>query len=143
MSRYRNRGRDIVVELVQTLLTSQLQLLPEQSECLIRCIVAGNNQLLAEVHTLEEREHQIPSELPLSLPPNLSLQAKKAKGNTRKRALTGVEVSEHQDRMMTRVQARARVAEAAVSSYRRTCRQNATAILEGCSQEENTTHECN
>ena len=70
-------------------------------------MVDNNNQILAEVHALKARDQQLPAELPPPLPPNLSLQAKKQKGNTRKRALTGAEVSEHQQKAMTRAQTRA------------------------------------
>jgi hypothetical protein len=73
---YRNRGKDTAMESVHNLLGSQSQLLPEQSERLMRQMVADTNQLPAEAHALEEMEHQIPSQLPPSLPPDLSLQAK-------------------------------------------------------------------
>jgi hypothetical protein len=43
----------------------------------------------------------IPAELPPPLPSNLSLQAKKQKGSTRKGALTGAEVSDCQQKAMT------------------------------------------
>ena len=93
---FKDRGTDIVMESVHYLLQHQSQLLPEQSERLMRQMVDNNNQILAEVHALKARDQQLPAELPPPLPPNLSLQAKKQKGNTRKRALTGAEVSEHQ-----------------------------------------------
>ncbi|KAI9771596.1 MAG: hypothetical protein M1840_001811 [Geoglossum simile] len=64
---------------VQELLDQQAQLLPEQSEHLIRQLVDHNRQL-----------------------------AKKQKGSTRKRALTGAEVSERQQKAMTRAQTRAK-----------------------------------
>jgi hypothetical protein len=39
---YRNRGQDIIVALIQQLFNQQTQLLPEQSECLIRQVVNHN-----------------------------------------------------------------------------------------------------
>jgi hypothetical protein len=133
-----NRGMDIVMESVQHLLEHQSQLLPEQSERLMRRMVNNNNQILAEVHALKDRDEQIPAELPPPLPSNLSLQLKKQKGNTRKRALTGAEVSERQQKAMTRAQTRAKVIreaqhaqkETAVMSRRCTRSQKAIDILE-------------
>ena len=81
---YRNRGKDIIIESVQNLLDQQSQLLPEQSERLMRRMVDSNNQILAEVHALQAKKQQVPPELPPPLPPNLSLQARKQKGSTRK-----------------------------------------------------------
>ena len=72
-----------------------------------------NKQLLAEAHAMKARDQGLPTELPSLLPPNLSLQAKKKKGSTRKRALTGAEASERQQKAMTRAQKRARVAQEA------------------------------
>ncbi|KAI9762576.1 MAG: hypothetical protein M1840_001202 [Geoglossum simile] len=102
--------KDIVMKSVQHLLKHQSQLLPEQSEHLMRRMVNNNNQILAEIHVLKARDEEIPSELPPPLPSNLSLQARKQKGSTRKRALTGAEASEHQQKAMTRAQTRARAA---------------------------------
>src|SRR5262245_31613141 len=74
-------------------------------------MIASNNQILAEVQVLQARNQQVPPELPLPLPPNLSLQAGKQKGSTRKQALTGVEVSECWQKAMTRAQTRAQAIE--------------------------------
>ncbi|KAI9768539.1 MAG: hypothetical protein M1839_004006, partial [Geoglossum umbratile] len=104
---YRNRGRDIIMESVQHVLDQQSLLSSEQSEQVMRRMVASNNQILTEVQALQAGDQQVPSELPPPLLPNLSLQARKQKGSTRKRALTGAEVSERQQKAMTRAQTRA------------------------------------
>ncbi|KAI9856973.1 MAG: hypothetical protein M1813_008689 [Trichoglossum hirsutum] len=104
---YRNRGRDIVMESVQYVLNQQSLLSSKQSEQVMRRMVASNNQILTEVQALQVRDQQVPPELPSPLPPNLSLQARKQKGSTRKRALTGAEASERQQKAMTRAQTRA------------------------------------
>ena len=104
---YRNRGRDIIMESVQHVLDQQSLLSPEQSEQVMRRMVASNNQILTEVQALQVRDQQVPPELPPPLPPNLSLQGRKQKGSTRKRALTGAEVSERQQKAMSRAQTRA------------------------------------
>ncbi|KAI9760044.1 MAG: hypothetical protein M1840_002745 [Geoglossum simile] len=135
---FRNRGKDIVMESVQHLLKHQSQLLPEQSEHLMRRMVNNNNQILAEIHALKARDEEIPSELPPPLPSNLSLQARKQKGSTRKRALTGAEASERQQKAMTRAQTRARAARevqstqegVAVTFKRRTRSQKDADLLE-------------
>ena len=57
-------------------------------------MVASNKQLLVEVHALQARDQAASPELLLPLPPNLSLQVKKKKGNTRKQDLTGAEALE-------------------------------------------------
>jgi hypothetical protein len=85
---FRDRGQDIVMESISHLLEQQSQLLPEQSEHLMRRMVDNNKQLLAEAHMLRVSNREIPPELPPPLPSNLSLQMKKKKGSTRKRALT-------------------------------------------------------
>ena len=95
VSGFSDRGTNIAMESVHHLLQHQSQLLPEQSERLMRQMVDNNTQILTEAHALRAGNQQLPAELPPSLPPNLSLQAKKQKGNTRKRALTDAEVSEH------------------------------------------------
>jgi hypothetical protein len=92
-------------------------------------MVNNNNQILAEVHALKDRDEQIPVELPPFLLSNLSLQLKKQKGNTRKRVLTSAEVSERQQKAITRAQTRAKMIceaqhaqkETAVMSRRHTC----------------------
>ncbi|KAI9766566.1 MAG: hypothetical protein M1839_004876 [Geoglossum umbratile] len=96
---FRDRGQDIVMESISHLLEQQSQLLPEQSERLMR-------------------DQEIPPELPPPLPSNLSLQMKKKKGSTRKRALTGAEASERQQKALTRAQKRARVAQEAQNAKR-------------------------
>ena len=58
-------------------------------------------------------DQDVPAELPPPLPSNLSLQAKKQKGSTRKQALTGAEVSEHQQKAMTRARARVKAIQGA------------------------------
>ena len=116
---YRNRGTDIVMESIQHLLDQQSQLLPEQSERLMRQVVDSNNQILAEVHALKTRNQQSPPMLPPPLPPTLSLQARKQKGSTRKRALTGAEASERAQKAMTRAQTRAKVVQAAESAQKK------------------------
>src|SRR4051794_7637454 len=88
---YRRRGKDILMESFENLLEQQSGLSSEQSEHLMRKMVKSNNQLLAEVQALKAQNQQVPPELPPPLPPNLSLQMKKQKGSTRKRALTGAE----------------------------------------------------
>jgi hypothetical protein len=105
---YRDRGQDIIMASVQHLLDQQVQLLPEQSERLMRQVVDHNKQLVAQAHAMRVMDQDVPAELPSALPSNLSLQAKKQKGNTRKRALTGAEVSERQQKAMTRAQTRAK-----------------------------------
>ena len=104
---YRNRGKDIIMESVQRVLDQQPLLSSEQSEQVMRRMVASNNQILTEVQALQVRDQQVPPELPPPLLPSLSLQARKQKGSTRKRALTGAEVSERQQKAMTRAQTRA------------------------------------
>jgi hypothetical protein len=59
------------------------------------------------------------------------LQAKKKKENTNRRALTGAEVSEHQEKVRTRAQTRAQVAQKAAAKQRHMRFQNAADILEG------------
>ena len=95
------------MESVQHVLDQQSLLSPEQAEQIMRRMVASNNHILTEVQALQVRDQQAPPELPPPLPPNLSLQARKQKGSTRKRALTGAEVSERQQKAMTRAQTRA------------------------------------
>src|SRR5579862_2300515 len=107
----RNRGQVIVLGSVAELLQQQSQLLPEQSEHLMRQMVSNNEQLLAKVHAMRAIGQALPIQLPSPLLPNLSLQVKKKKGSTRKHTLTGTEISEHQQVALTRAQKRARVAQ--------------------------------
>ena len=74
----------------------------------MRQLIDHNRQLVSEAHTIRAMDQDIPAELPPPLPSNLSLQAKKQKKSTRKQALTGAEVSERQQKAMTRAQARAK-----------------------------------
>jgi hypothetical protein len=99
---YRNREKVILMESISHILDQWSQLSAEQSEEVIKQIVASNNQILNEVQVLQEENRELPLELPLPLPPNLSLKAWKQKGSTRKWALTGAEASEHQQKAMTR-----------------------------------------
>ena len=94
---------------VQNLFDQQAQLLPEQSEHLMRQLVDHNRQLVSEAHAMRAIDQDIPAKLPPFLPSNLSLQAKKQKGSTRKRAITSAEVSKHQQKAMTRAQIRAKI----------------------------------
>ncbi|KAI9762600.1 MAG: hypothetical protein M1840_001193 [Geoglossum simile] len=129
----RNRGQDIVLGSVAELLEQQSQLLPEQSECLMKQMVSNNEQLLAEAHAMRAIDQALPVQLPPPLPPNLSLQVKKKKGSTRKRALTGAEISERQQVALTWAQKRARVAQESQQPpsppKRRTQAQRAAAML--------------
>jgi hypothetical protein len=76
-------------------------------------VVDHNKQLVAEAHAIRAMDQDVPAELPPSLSSNLSLQMKKQKGSTRKRALTGAEVSECRQKAMTRAQTKARVVQEA------------------------------
>ncbi|KAI9767863.1 MAG: hypothetical protein M1840_005356 [Geoglossum simile] len=129
----RNRDQDIILESVAELLEQQSQLLPEQSERLMRQMVSNNEQLLAEAHTMKAIDQALPAQLPPPLPPNLSLQVRKKKGSTKKRALTGAEISERQQGALTRAQKRARVIQEnqrpPSPPKRRTRAQRAAAIL--------------
>jgi hypothetical protein len=64
--RYRNRGKDIVIESVHNLLDQLSQLLPELSEKLMKQIVAINNEILAEVRALQAKDQQVPPDWPLT-----------------------------------------------------------------------------
>jgi hypothetical protein len=68
----------------------------------MRQLVDHNRQLVSEAHAMRAIDQDIPVELPLLLPPNLSLQAKKQKRSTRKQALTGAEVSECWQKAITK-----------------------------------------
>ncbi|KAI9761359.1 MAG: hypothetical protein M1840_001955 [Geoglossum simile] len=68
---------------------------------------------MTKAHALKVRDREIPTNLPSRLSPNLSLQLKKKKGSTRKRALTGAEAFDHQQSVLTRTQKRARLAQEA------------------------------
>jgi hypothetical protein len=79
----------------------------------MRQMVSNNGQLLAEACTSQARGQGLLAELPPPLPPSLNLQKKKKKGSTRKRALTGAEASECQQKALTRAQKRAKAAQEA------------------------------
>ena len=88
---------------------------------------------------MQAKKQQAPPELPPPLPPNLSLQARKQKGSTRKQALTGAEASERQQKALTRAQTRARAVQVAqdsqekkvvTSSRRKTRSQKAAELIE-------------
>ncbi|KAI9763714.1 MAG: hypothetical protein M1839_006319 [Geoglossum umbratile] len=101
---YRRRGKDILMESFENLLEQQSGLSSEQSEHLMRKMVKSNNQLLAEM--------------------------KKQKGSTRKRALTGAEASDRQQKAMTRAQTRAKAAQIATAPRKmQTRNQKAAALL--------------
>ena len=91
----RNRDQDIVLGSVAKLLKQQSQLLPKQSERLMRQMVSNNKQLLVEAHAMKVIDQTLPIQLPLPLLSNLSLQVKKKKGSIRKCTLTGTEILEH------------------------------------------------
>jgi hypothetical protein len=100
----------------------------------MRQMVDNNKQLLAEAYALKARDREIPAKLLPPLPSNLSLQLKKKKGSTRKRALTGAEASERRQKAMTRAQKRAQVAqkthrEPVTLPRRQTRAQKAAALL--------------
>jgi hypothetical protein len=61
-----NRGKDIVLESVQNVLAQGAEMLPEQSEHLMRRMVESNNQIMAEVRALEKKTREISPELPLT-----------------------------------------------------------------------------
>ncbi|KAI9765010.1 MAG: hypothetical protein M1839_005681 [Geoglossum umbratile] len=101
---YKRRGKDILMESFENLLEQQSGLSSEQSEHLMRKMVKSNNQLLAEM--------------------------KKQKGSTRKRALTGAEASDRQQKAMTRAQTRAKAAQIATAPRKmQTRNQKAAALL--------------
>ena len=66
--------------------------------------MVSNDQLFSEVYALEKRNAKTPRFTPL-FPSNLSLRAKKTKGNTRKRTLLAAGGPGYQQKTMTRVQA--------------------------------------
>ena len=96
-------------------------------------MISNNEQLLAEVHAMKTIDQVLPVQLPPPLLPNLSLQVKKKKESTRKRALTGAEISERQQVVLTRAQKRAQIAQESQRSLsppkRRTRAQKAAAML--------------
>jgi hypothetical protein len=109
---------------VQQLFDQQAQLLPEQSERLMRQVVDHNRQLVSEAHAMRAMNQDVPAELPPPLPSNLSLQAKKTEGKHQK--------------AMARAQARAKKARVTTGgrksketvSKRQTRSQKTTALLQ-------------
>jgi len=95
--RFSNRGRDLIMSSMHQVLDQQSHLLSEDAERIALQVVNNNAQVLAEMQALEERERQLPAEMPTPVPPNPNLQLKKKKGSTRKRALTGAEAAERQE----------------------------------------------
>ena len=99
-----------------------------------RQVVSNNTQIMAEMDALKEAERQMSAEMPAPIPTRKNLQEQKKKGSTRKRALTGAEAAERQERVIqarNRAQKRAEIAQEAAKSQRRTRRQAAAEIAEG------------
>jgi hypothetical protein len=131
---YRNRGKDIIMNSIHDLLSSQSGHLPENIERMARQVVSNNTQVMAEMDALKEAERQMPAEMPAPIPTRKNLQKQKKKGSTRKRALTGAEAAERQERVIqtrNRTQKRAEIAQEAAKSQRRTRRQAAAEIAQG------------
>ncbi|KAI9865077.1 MAG: hypothetical protein M1813_002395 [Trichoglossum hirsutum] len=104
----------------------------EQADQIAALVVSNNDRVLAEIDTLTAQDRQLPLEMPLLIPPNPNLQQHKKKGSTRKRALTGAEAAERQERVIqarTRSQAQAQAAKRAVESRRQTRGQAAKGIM--------------
>jgi hypothetical protein len=126
--RFTNKGKDLIIDSVHEVLSRQSHLLSEDAERIAMSMVAHNAEVMAEIDSLEERNHQIPGVLPEPRPPRTNLQYRKSKGSTQKHALTGAEAAERQERVCharTRLQTQAQIAEAAVRMRRSLRLQNA------------------
>jgi hypothetical protein len=119
--KFANKSKDLIIDSVHEVLSRQSHLLSEDTERIAMSMVAHNTEVMVEINSLEERNHQIPGVLPEPRPPRTNLQYKKSKESTRKRALTGAEAVEQQERVCharTRLQVQAQIAEAAVQMRR-------------------------
>ena len=72
-NRFANRGQDLILQSVYAVLEKQPHLLSKEAEHITQRIVSNNNDLLAEIGSLQKGDQQMPSHMPFSVSENPNL----------------------------------------------------------------------